>query len=412
MSDFFHVICHCSFFILTFGLINRLLKNKLNLSEPMVSLTYGIIVGPYFLNILDPNYFKAKDVLYYTSKVVLCIQTMTAGMLLPHGYILNQWKSILMLVVGVGFTKYIITFLIIYYFSKYNMMTSFAMSACLTPTDPILSVSIIKSRFVDEYIPERLRCLLAAESGINDGFGLLLLFLPIDLTLNKNLSDGISDLLFSTILYKTILPAFIGLLIGILARRALLLSYSNNMTGVDTFVIYGITLASFVLGFSEVLQMSELVCEFFTGTAFSWNEWFVLETRASRLQEIADSLFITSFFVLFGTRINFDKISGRLILITIIIICFRRIIACLILYRYIPLVANKKEAIFLGWFGPIGVGALYYSLFFDRIMGTITFDAVGFIVMTSIFVHGLITPLIKILMEKKIVYSLHELKTE
>lgn len=397
MSELFQVICHCALFIFSFGLVNRLIQEELYFSEPMFSLIYGISIGPHFLNILDPNYFTAKDVLFHTSRAVLCLQTMAAGMLLPHRYIYREWRSIVFLVVIIGFTNYLITFFIIYYFSKYNAMTSFAISACLTPTDPILSASIIKSKFADNNIPERLRHLLAAESGINDGFGFLLLFLPIDLSLNKHISDGVSDLFFSTIIYKTIFPAIIGILIGYFARKLVLFSYANNTTSTDTFIVYGFTLSSFVLGLFEILKMNDLVGQFFTGTFFCWNEWFVCEARASRLQEVTDTLITTSFFIFFGTRINFDKVNGNLILSTLVIICCRRVIACIVLYRFVPLVEDKGEAVLIGWFGPIGVGALYYSLFFDRMMGTITIDVVSFIVMASVIVHGLSIPVMKII---------------
>lgn len=400
MTDFFGVLCFCAFYALAFGLVSRMLKEKLYINEPLISLIYGLIIGPNFLDLINPSYFKSKDVLYYASSTVLCFQTMAAGMSLPHGYILREKKSLFFVVVIVGFTKYLITFGIVYFFTHYNAIVSFGIAACLTPTDPVLSSSIIKSKFADEYIPERLRYLLTAESGINDGFGLFLLFIPIDLFFGKNIYNGVSDLIFSTIIYKSIFPAIIGILIGYVARKLLFYCYSCNMVGSESFLIYGITLTLFVLGFMESFKMSELVAIFFTGTAFSWDEWFVFETRESKLQEVIDSFLTSSFFVFFGTRIDLQNVDYKLVLCAFIIIFIRRILACLIIYRFIDVVQNKQEAIFIGWFGPIGVGALYYSLFLDRMLDVVTINTVSFIVMISVIIHGLTIPLMHYLREK------------
>lgn len=400
MTGFFAILSFCAFYLLLFGLVSRLLKEKLYISEPLVSFLYGILICQNFLGLINPSYFESKEVLYYMSSTILCFQTMTAAMSLPHGYILREVKSLFILVVVVGFIKYIFTFILIYIFTHYNAVVSFGIAACLTPTDPVLSSSIIKSRFADKYIPERLRFLLTAESGINDGFGLFLLFIPIDLFYGRTFINSVSDLVLSTILYKTIFPALIGIIIGYCARKLLFSCYSCNMVGSESFMFYGITLLFFVLGLMESIQMSALVALFFTGTAFSWDEWFVFETRESKLQEVIDSLLTCSFFMFFGTIVDLETINFKLAVCTIIIIFTRRIMACLLVYKFIDAIKSKEEAIFIGWFGPIGVGALYYSLFLDRMLGIVTINTVSFVVMISIMIHGLSIPLMNSLKDR------------
>lgn len=51
----------------------------------------------------------------------------------------------------------------------------------------------------------------------------------------------------------------------------------------------------------------------------------------------------------------------RLIGLGILVLIFRRIPALLLTYKTMPsVVKNWKEAVFMGYFGPIGVGAVYY----------------------------------------------------
>lgn len=396
MDDFFLVITFVSLFILGFGLVSNFVKEKLFLSEPTVSIIFGILIGPYVLNVLNTGYIESKIVMYHFARVVLCIQVMTAAMSLPQGYILNQAKSLFILVIFASLIKYIITFIIVYIFSHYNAPVSMAIAACLTPTDPILSSSIVKSKFADENVPERLRHLLSAESGINDGVGLSLLFFPLHLFYNENITNGLETYLRSVILYQCCLPIFLGISIGYIARKLLKYCYNNDLVGIESFLIYGLALSFFCLGLMETIHSSELICIFFTGAVFSWDEWFVLETRESRLQEVTDSLFSTSFFVFFGSRIDFTRITMPIIVSSILIICLRRIFACLFLYRFIPAVKTKREALFIGWFGPIGVAALFYALLIDKILDTLTIDYVSVVVLLSVIIHGLTVPLFKL----------------
>jgi hypothetical protein len=51
----------------------------------------------------------------------------------------------------------------------------------------------------------------------------------------------------------------------------------------------------------------------------------------------------------------------RLLALGFLIILLRRIPALLVMYKFMPkVVKNYKEALFMGYFGPIGVGAVFY----------------------------------------------------
>ncbi|EJW04622.1 hypothetical protein EDEG_01174 [Edhazardia aedis USNM 41457] len=396
MDSFFAALFHVTLFILIYGLIGRTLRDRFFLSVPMLCVFYGLLIGPSFLNFLNTRYTTSKEVLFYLSKTLLCMQTMAAAMSLPHGYILKQKMSIIGLVAIVGIAKYMVTACVTYFFSKYNFLVSLAIAACLTPTDPVLTSSIINSKFANTYVPERLRNLIQAESGINDGFGLLLLYIPIDFMFGSNVEDSVLNLFFSTVVYKGIFAGLIGLVFGYIARKALHKCHSKDMVDGETFLVYGLTLTFFILGLMELLKMSELVGIFFAGTGFSWDEWFVFETRECKLQEIVDNLCTCTFFILFGSRIELSFLSYGLFVFSIMIICFRRLLICIFLKGIVPEVMSAREAVFVGWLGPIGVGALYYSLYFDAVAKTLTYNSVSIVVMFSVIIHGIVMIILRI----------------
>ncbi|TBU09841.1 Na(+)/H(+) antiporter [Hamiltosporidium magnivora] len=392
MDEFALIICLLSFFVLVYGLISNYVANSLYIPEPLVSLIFGAIIGPCCLNLLNIGYIDSKIVMYHFSRAVLCIQIMTAAMSLPRGYVLKKAKSLCIIVILISILEWLITSVIVYIFSYYNLGVSLAISACLTPTDPVLSNSIVKSKFSQENVAPRLKNLIIGESGINDGFGLIILYISLGFIIrNQNTISKICIL----ILKGTILSAISGILIGYVSRKALKLCYTYHLVGTENFLIYGIALTFFSVGMMDLVGGSEMVCVFFTGTAFSWDEWFILETRESRLQEVIDSLFSSTFFVFFGSRIDFSRFSFNILIGSLVILLSRRPPVFYIFRRFIPEIRNRKEALFIGWFGPIGIGALFYSLTLDKLIGTVTIDYVSIVVLCSAILHGLTVPLIK-----------------
>lgn len=52
-----------------------------------------------------------------------------------------------------------------------SVLHALAIGACVTPTDPVLSNSIVKGKFADKNVPKDLQKIIVAESGANDGLG-------------------------------------------------------------------------------------------------------------------------------------------------------------------------------------------------------------------------------------------------
>jgi sodium/hydrogen antiporter len=74
-----------------------------------------------------------------------------------------------------------------------NFLSSLAVAACLTPTDPILAAAIIGGKYADKHVPAHLRHLLAAESASNDGAAYPFLYFALYLTLDHTTGEAIKD---------------------------------------------------------------------------------------------------------------------------------------------------------------------------------------------------------------------------
>lgn len=388
MDDTTKLVLASSIFIVFYSMISKFLQDKLNIPDPISTMLYGIVIAKFGLDLFEPHYVSTKYLISIGSRIILCLQTMAVALSLPKGYIYNNFKSIFSLVIVIGFMKCFFTFLILRIFSYLDTSTCWAIAASLTPTDPILSSSIIKGKFAKTYVSEK----ISAESGINDGFGILMLGISFDILKNSDLRLGFYNFIVFTLGNKAILSGIIGYMIGLLVYSLTKICCNREMIRTEMLSIHTFTLCFFGLALMEVTQGSELICIFFMGISLNSNEWYTLENTSNKLSEILESILCKVLFISIGTTVDFGRFNFRMVLICALIIVVRRPLILFFGHKLVPLISNRKEALFVGWFGPIGVGALFYSLMYDRKVDTLTIDYVICTVLMSTVIHGLSVP--------------------
>ncbi len=99
---------------------------------------------------------------------------------------------------------------------------------------------------------------------------------------------------------------------------------------------------------------------------------------------------------LFNTGLlSIDRLIGA----TILILVFRRLPIVMGLFktvRSLPIM-SWQEAFFVGWFGPIGVGALWYMAHYLKKFpeeADLFNGVIFFIVLVSVIVHGIMVPIV------------------
>lgn len=163
-----------------------------------------------------------------------------------------------------------------------------------------------------------------------------------------------------------------------------------------------------------------LAC-FIAGNVFTWDDWFRQETEDDSLQPTIDMLLNVSVFMWYGAVCPWHKFVSnevihifRLIPLGIMVLLFRRLPMVLTYHklRLIHQIDDFRRALFVGFFGPIGVSAIFYLYISREFLKRIEVDGheradaehlaecievvVWFLVMCSIIVHGLSIPLGKL----------------
>ena len=100
-----------------------------------------------------------------------------------------------------------------------------------------------------------------------------------------------------------------------------------------------------------------------TGSAISWDGHFKRQTENDAFSSVLDLVLNCVCFVYIGAWLPFDQFyiseigisPRRLVVLMLIILALRRIPSLLLLYKLIPEVADWREALFCGHFGPVSV---------------------------------------------------------
>ncbi|KAK8092347.1 sodium/hydrogen exchanger family domain-containing protein [Apiospora kogelbergensis] len=210
-----------------------------------------------------------------------------------------------------------------------------------------------------------------------------------------------------------------GAVVGYCARKAVELSLSRKWIDTESYLLFPCALGFFVLGTCGAIGTSDLLACFVAGCALNWDGRFLAEAkrRHDEVNSCIDVLLNFAGFMYIGVTVpwpNFDQAATtgitwpRLLALGLLVLAFRRIPALLACYRMMPHVMRSwKEAVFMGYFGPIGVGAIYYlehttivllgvanpSASMQALLKSIG-PVVYFLALFSIVVHGLSIPIL------------------
>ncbi|KAF2435872.1 Sodium/hydrogen exchanger [Tothia fuscella] len=366
-----------SSFLIFYALFSSFIRNRLHLSEPPLATIVGIILGPRGANIFTPEKWGyGDDVVQELTRVIVGIQCFDVGVELPRKYLRPHLQSLMILLGPVMTTGWLVVAAFLYLILKTDISTSLVIAACLTPTDPVLAASVLSNSQFSTRVPSRIRRLLSAESGCNDGVAFPFLYAGLSILTRATFASAAKKWILITILWQCGLGIFVGIIIGHTANKLLHYSDDKGYVGRPSYVAFYLLLALFSVGVASTLGVDDFLVAFSAGAAFSHDGVFAEATEGSSLGNIIDLLLNSTMFVFFGSIIPWSDFNmkwpdpdvmavvtpWRLFGLLVLILLFRRIPAVLALKGVIPEIYTWPEAFFVGHFGPMGVGALFLAI--------------------------------------------------
>ncbi|KAI5478602.1 Cation/H+ exchanger [Pseudohyphozyma bogoriensis] len=408
-------------YVCLIGQLSYWLKERLFISGSLISIALGIAVGPVGLDWLSPWKWTGYDddarheLTFQLCRLVIGVQVMFAGISLPAAYLKREALSLFILLLPIMTIAWFVSAgFIMLFIPSLSFLESLVISACVTPTDPILANAIVKGRYADKHVPPDVRNIISAESGANDGLGYPFIFLPIFLMRRGSTGSVASALqhwVVQTWLYEIFLACVLGGLIGFLARKTLKEAHKRKLIDHESFLSFGIGLAFLTLGVVGVLGSDDVLACFVAGNSLTWRDFYRIESEDDTFQDVIDNLLNTAIFIYLGALLPWGSFGDaslplspwKLVLLVITILIFRRVPWVMLLYPFTPALETRQHALFAGWFGPIGVSAVYYAVLGyndvpeDREhLRAVILPVVLFIALGSTVSHGITIPLTKL----------------
>ncbi|HEX6699056.1 MAG TPA: cation:proton antiporter [Solirubrobacteraceae bacterium] len=262
---------------------------------------------------------------------------------------------------------------------------SFLLGALLSPTDPVLSSSVV----TNPRVPRIIRHSLNLESGLNDG-----LALPPVLALTAALSADTHFVWWKFVLQDVTLGVGYGLLVGYLA--SLLLPRGGELTsGIPAHqrALYALGVAFLTYGLTTLKPhgngvIAVFVCAIVLGIRRPDIRHY-FEARSEDVIEIVK----LGVFVVFGSLLTLHGLFAdgwAAVAIVLVTLLVARTVAVWIALAGTGVDAAEKG--FMAWFGPKGVATMTFSLLVlgEAIPeGERIFNLAALVVVCSVVVHGL-----------------------
>jgi NhaP-type Na+/H+ or K+/H+ antiporter len=324
---------------------------------------------------------------------------MGAALRLPEGYVRRHWRE-LAVILGLGLPLMCLsTSGLAYLTLSVPLLTALLIGSVLAPTDPVLADSIIAGKTAEENVPSRMRSSITAESGANDGLALLIVMIPI-LLLTKSPGDAVAHWLTVTLPWQVLAAIVIGAVLGWLASHALVWAYAQPFSERVSALTVSVALALTSVACVHLIGSSGILAAFVAGLLFKRSLASVEDPNHEHVQEAIGRFFDLPVFILFGLSVpwrdwmNLDWTAWVFVLAVLLL---RRPPVWLLLRPLLPSLAHRREALFNGWFGPIGIAALFYAAEASHLTHIDLVWTVGsLVVFASIVMHGMsATPLIR-----------------
>lgn len=268
-------------------------------------------------------------------------------------------------------------------FGDLDWAEAFLLAAVLSPTDPVVTSTVVTS----QRVPESIRHTLNLESGLNDG--LALPFVLFFIVLASPGGDAGSEAL--DLLGEAAVGALIGVALGLLAGRM-----THHLPGggmerrYEGIFALGVGLLAF--GLADVTIGNGFIAAFVCGIALAVADHDIAEDFVVFSENVSSILQVLAFFV-FGALIVAVGVGvglGLLLVFIVFALLVARPLAVAISFLRVKLPTPHRA--FIAWFGPKGVASMLFALFvLNSAVGEreLIFEVAAFVILASILAHGL-----------------------
>ncbi|WP_019339526.1 cation:proton antiporter [Stutzerimonas stutzeri] len=373
------------------ALLSALIKRS-PVSEPALAVLVGAAVGPYGLSWLDlARWGDTFIILEQAARLTLAIGLMGVALRLQPAALKAMLKPIMLLLTFVMLGMWLVSSLLAGWLLGLSLWAALLLGAVIAPTDPVVASSIVTGKFAKKHLPLRLRDTLSAESGANDGLAYAFVMLPI-LMLSHTPDQAWSRWLLESVLIGIGGAVLMGAVVGFAAAKLLAVAEHKKLVDSSSLLGYTVAFSLLTLGLAKLLQTDGVLAVFAAGLAFNLFSEKHEKQEEENIQEAVAKLFTLPMFVIFGIALPLDEwtaLGWPLLAFALLALLLRRPPAVMLLFATWRNSLNIRDSLYLGWFGPLGIAAIYFvALAHSHLHDPLYWHAASALIFASIMIHG------------------------
>ena len=358
------------------GLVHRTV-----LSIAVLSVAAGMALAALGVFTLEPG----AEALILIVEVVLLVTLFSDGLLVEQGLLRRHWRApARALVVAMPLNAVLLAVAGKLLFGEISWAEAFLLGFLLSPTDPVITSSVVAS----EHVPPLVRQTLNLESGLNDGLALpfVLFFLALSADEATSLVGAAGDLALESLVGLAV-GAALALAAGALLDRLPAWAFTERYEA-----LYALGLGLSAFGVADLLEGNGLIAAFVAGVALALARHEIPDAFHAFNENVGAVLQVIA-FALFGALVVETGFDFALLPLAAFI-AFALFVArpASVLAALVGIRLRRPEKLFVAWFGPKGIASMLFALLVlhstapDR---TIIFDLAAFTILGSIVAHGL-----------------------
>lgn len=335
----------------------------LPLSEPLVALVLGVLVGPAVLGWLTLTDETRDLVLLEGSRLLLAGSVMAAALRYPVRSLRPILRAAGILLLVAMPLAAVLTGAVAM-LAGLPLALAAVVGACLCPTDPVLASSVVTGTPAERDLPGRLRRLLTTESGANDGLALPLVGLAVAAALpGTTPADAVGRLA-----WEVLGGVAIGGALGALAAWGVRRATAHGELEPGPELVVTLLLAVATLGVALTARTGGVLAVFVAGLAYNLASGREDtgddhdRTSQDRMDEAVNRYAVMPLFAVLGAGLPWEGWrslgGGAVVALVAGSLLLRRPPVVVALAR--PLGLRSRDALFTGWFGPVGLSAVFY----------------------------------------------------
>jgi NhaP-type Na+/H+ or K+/H+ antiporter len=361
---------------------------RMPLSEPLVALAVGVLLGPAVWDVLRLAPITSDHTAFHEgARLLLAVSVMGVALRYPVADGRKQLAPVVLLLLVAMPLMALVSTGLAYGILGVSFTAALLLGTAMCPTDPVLASSVVTGKPAEDDLPARDRQILSLESGSNDGLALPLVFAAIALAGTMTGTEALGE-----VAWQVLGALALGAAAGWLGGRAIRLGEEHGATSHGPMLLFTLVLAFAVLGLSGVFHLDGILAVFVAGLAFNGASTGGDRTAELEIDEAVNRFAVLPLFLMLGAALpwaEWEKLGWAGPGLAVGVLGLRRLPVLLVLKK--PLRLGWADAAYLGWFGPVGVSAIFYlTLEAQELAAPPAVVAAGtLVVVASTVAHGL-----------------------